>query len=288
MAENTKAKGRPLTIAAEIGPFLPLLRRFARAISGSQPAGDTYVASTLEAILADRSLYKASLGPRAALYRAFLQIWMSVPGNSDEPRDSALDEAAAARNLSAIPVLPRIAFLLSALESFPLDEISRILGCSEVEAQALLHTAAREVAGQIRTNVLIIEDEPLIGLDLQYIVEQLGHKVETIARTHVEAVRVAMKTKPGLVIADIQLADGSSGLAAVNEILVKLEAPIIFVTAFPERLLTGHAPEPAFLITKPFSADQVKAAISQALFFDRKSRRVSDEPAGAVLQSPQQ
>ena len=120
--------------------------------------------------------------------------------------------------------------------------------------------------------MLIIEDEPLIALDIQKIVEQLGHDVTTIARTHTEAVRAAVRSQPGLILADIKLADGSSGLEAVNEILASIEAPVIFITAFPERFLTGQAPEPAFLITKPFSADAVRAVISQALFFDQKSR----------------
>jgi CheY-like chemotaxis protein/DNA-directed RNA polymerase specialized sigma24 family protein len=266
-----------MSISTEIGLFLPLLRRFARALSGSQPAGDACVASTLEAILSDRSLFDASLGARVALYRAFLRIWSASPDHANPDGKTHPDEVAAERNLAAIALAPRIAFLLSALESFQPSEIGLIMDCSEAEARALLQQASREIAEQIRTNVLIIEDEPLIALDLHYIVEQLGHKVETIARTQVEAVRVAMKSRPGLILADIQLADGSSGLAAVNDILEKMRTPIIFITAFPERLLTGHAPEPVFLITKPFSADAVKAAISQALFFDRKSRRATGE-----------
>ena len=44
--------------------------------------------------------------------------------------------------------------------------------------------------------------------------------------------------------------------------------PVIFITAYPERLLTGAKPEPTFLIRKPYRPDEVKAVISQALFFD--------------------
>ena len=54
--------------------------------------------------------------------------------------------------------------------------------------------------------------------------------------------------------------------------LLDFAVPVIFITAFPERLLTGEKPEPAFLITKPFMPDMVKAVVSQALFFDTKSR----------------
>jgi hypothetical protein len=49
--------------------------------------------------------------------------------------------------------------------------------------------------------------------------------------------------------------------------LSSFSAPVIFITAYPERLLTGERPEPAFLITKPFQPETVKAAIGQALFF---------------------
>jgi CheY-like chemotaxis protein len=203
----------------------------------------------------------------------FLRGWRTVPTNDHVDRPMLGDEASANRNLAAISLQPRIAFLLSAVESFTPGEIAQTLDCSEAEALDLIDLAGREISDQIRTNVLIIEDEPLIALDIRTLIEALGHDVTTTARTHAEAVRSAVKRRPGLILADIQLADGSSGLDAVNEILGLHEVPVIFITAFPERFLTGQAPEPAFLITKPFSADSVKAVVSQALFFDRKSQR---------------
>jgi CheY-like chemotaxis protein len=106
-------------------------------------------------------------------------------------------------------------------------------------------------------------------MDLESIVQGLGHRVTSVARTHSEALKAVNQHKPGLVLADIQLADGSSGLDAVNEMLGSLAAPVIFITAYPDRLLTGERPEPAFLITKPYQPDTVKAIVSQALFFER-------------------
>jgi CheY-like chemotaxis protein len=259
--------------SAMIAPHLPFLRRFARALAGTQAAGDAHVAATLEAIIEDPEIVDDQLDPKLALYRAFLTTWRGVPTSLhvDQPGFGA--EAAAGRTLSAIPIEPRIAFLLNAVESFTTSQIAQTLDCSESEAIELIDRAGRDIAEQIRTKVLIIEDEPLIALDLQTLVEQLGHDVTTIARTHSEAVRAALKTRPGVILADIQLADGSSGLDAVNEILGVQEVPVIFITAFPERFLTGQAPEPAFLITKPFTAESVKAVLSQALFFDRKSQK---------------
>jgi CheY-like chemotaxis protein len=97
--------------------------------------------------------------------------------------------------------------------------------------------------------------------------------VVRIARTETEAINAVMQARPGLVLADIRLADGSSGLDAVNEILRDYSVPIIFITAFPEMLLTGTKPEPTFLIRKPFAANAVKAVISQALLFDVRAQR---------------
>ena len=262
-----------MSISDSIAPHIPFLRRFARALCGTQAAGDAYVAATLEAILADPDCFDEELDPKVALYKLFLRGWRNVPLNNhvDPPTFGA--ESGANRNLAAISLEPRMAFLLSAVELFSRTEIAQVLDCPEAKAAELIERAGREISEQIRTSVLIIEDEPLIALDIQTLVEQLGHDVTTIARTHTEAVRAALKRRPGLILADIQLADGSSGLDAVNEILGNQEVPVIFITAFPERFLTGQAPEPAFLITKPFSADSVKAVISQALFFDRKSQK---------------
>ena len=158
------------------------------------------------------------------------------------------------------------------VEGFSSEQAAEILDASPEEFQRLLDEASREISRQVATEIMIIEDEPLIAMDIEQMVESLGHKVVGIARTHKEAVSLYGKTMPKMILADIQLADGSSGIDAVNDILTTEALPVIFITAFPERLLTGERPEPTFLVTKPFNPDMVKALISQALFFDEGSR----------------
>ena len=85
---------------------------------------------------------------------------------------------------------------------------------------------------------MIIEDETIIALDIKSIVESLGHQVVGIARTRSEATAMATELHPELILADISLADGSSGIGAVNEIMVHDDLPVIFIAAFLERLLT--------------------------------------------------
>ena len=168
-----------------------------------------------------------------------------------------------------MPPEGRQVLLLTTLEGFRPHEAALITGHSEAEvAASSCADAVAEIDRQTATRVLIIEDEPLISLDLSEIVESLGHEVTTIARTaRPGGGGRARSDPPGLVLADIQLADGSSGLDAVREILGLFQVPVIFITSFPERLLTGQRPEPTFLITKPYDPNAVKAAISQALFF---------------------
>jgi DNA-directed RNA polymerase specialized sigma24 family protein len=258
-----------MSVAKQVAAHLPYLRRFARALSGSQQSGDAYVVSTLEALIADPSAFPEHMGARAGLYRVFLRLWTSVSFNGEHtPPDST---SPAQRNLNSLTPRSRQAFLLRTVEEFSVSDVAKIMDVEPDDIDELVATAGREIAQQVATSVLIIEDEPIIAMDIEALVRDLGHSVVGIARTHGEAVRMASETRPGLILADIQLADGSSGLEAVNEILRSFELPVIFITAYPERLLTGDRPEPAFLIAKPYQTETVRASISQALFFSRKS-----------------
>jgi CheY-like chemotaxis protein len=259
-----------LSTSQEVIQHLPYLRRYARALAGSQAAGDAYVTNVLETVVEDPSLLDAGASTRIALYQLFTKIWNSIPLNG---KTSASDLAQPSeRHLSQIAPLPRQAFLLLALEGLTEDDASKVLGVGVRELRALVDDSGREIAAEIATDVLIIEDEAFIALNLQGLVEALGHQVLGVARTHKEAVALAKVKRPGAILADIQLADGSSGLDAVNEMLNSFQVPVIFITAYPERLLTGERPEPAFLIPKPFQPAMVSAMLSQALFFEHNAK----------------
>ncbi|GGA46422.1 response regulator [Pelagibacterium lentulum] len=260
-----------MNLAEVVAPHLPYLRRFSRSLTGSQASGDAYVAAMLEALVADRSIFPEHLDPKVALYSVFSRMWRSVDINLHSlPETVDPWEAQARKSLKAIAPLPRQAFLLMAVERFSHAEGATILGVSEGEFAELIDQASRDMAQQVATDIMIIEDEPLIAMDIEQMVESLGHTVTGVARTHSEALKLFNERRPGLVLADIQLADGSSGIDAVNDILQKVSVPVIFITAFPERLLTGERPEPAFLVTKPFQPDMVKALVSQVLFFSEQ------------------
>ena len=259
-----------MSLAMTIAPYIPYLRRYARALCGSQESGDAYVAAVLETLVGNKTVLDKDADPRTAVYRVFSSIWQSLSVNMSQDGPTSAWEATVGQKLAALAPMNRQAFLLVSVEGFTPSEAAYILQIGEDNLSELIFEVSREINKQIETKVLIIEDEPLIAMELEALVEGLGHSIVGVSRTQDEAVRMAEKYRPGLVLADIQLADGSSGVDAVNKILGSHEAPVIFITAFPERLLTGERPEPAFLVTKPFLPDMVKALISQALFFDEK------------------
>ena len=258
-----------MSLGQQLAPHLPFVRRYARALTGSQAHGDAYVRATLEAIVAAPDEFPTNVDPRLGLYRTFQAIWSSTNLEDDaEAVDGPERDVLARARLSRMTPRSRQALLLTAMEGFTVEDAAYLIEADRAEVDDLVAEALNEIESQTRAQVLIIEDEPMIAMDIETIVRDLGHGVAGVAVTADEAVALAKSERPGLVLADIQLADNSSGIDAVKQILAEFSVPVIFITAFPERLLTGERPEPTFLITKPFQRATVKAAIAQALFFD--------------------
>lgn len=255
-----------MSLLARLAPHLPYMRRYARALTGDQISGDEYMRVALEALAAGDRQLDNRLSPRIALYQVFHAIWCSSGAHLE---DRAADHEGRDPGQRLLRIAPRSrqAFLLTALEGFTPSEAAQILDTDYPAIERLIAEAQNEIDAELATDVLIIEDEPVIAADIEALVRELGHTVVDIAATRTEAVDAVASRMPGLVLADIQLADGSSGIDAVKDILGRYDVPVIFITAFPERLLTGERPEPTFLITKPFQPETVKAAIGQALFF---------------------
>lgn len=249
-----------------VARHLPYLRRYARALTGNQTSGDTYALAVLESIIADPDILATAADPRITLFSVFHSIW-STSGAPVAEADSGIAGAAQA-HMARLTPNSREALLLNTIEGFDHSEVAQIMGTDADEARHLIDVAVAEMENSVRGSVLVIEDEAIIAMDIVAIVEGIGHRVTNVARTHAEAVEIAASEPPDLILADIQLADNSSGIDAVNDILAQFGAiPVIFITAFPERLLTGERPEPAFLINKPYTEEQVRSAISQAMFF---------------------
>jgi DNA-directed RNA polymerase specialized sigma24 family protein len=263
-----------MSMTQALAPHLPYLRRYARALTGSQKGGDAYVRAALTAILSGKDAFDEQLPPRLALYMLFHKIWSSAAHFEDVPRETAEAPTPEAR-LQSLSSPRRAALLLTAVEGFSLEEAGTILGETPETIEREIVDAQRSIESELQSKVLIIEDEPIIALDLENLVTELGHEVVGTAATRDQAVKLALTKKPGLVLADINLGEGGSGIDAVSEILASFDIPVIFITAYPEKLLTGERPEPTYLIAKPFLPETVQATVGQALFFHPIKRKAA-------------
>lgn len=258
-----------MSLKAELGPQLPYLRRYARALTGSQTLGDTAVREVLLALAQSPDEFDSSRPVRADLFRVFHRLWNGPAG-----------PVAPGGLIAGLAVQTREPLLLTAIEGFSIEETAQILGTTMADVTAQIAAGRDAITEHLHSRVLVIEDEAIIALHLRSIVEDLGHTTVGVARTRSEATAMAARTRPELVLADISLADGSSGIDTVKDILGMMDVPVIFITAFPERLLTGVRPEPTWLITKPFTPEAVTATIGQALLFhheaaERRQREVA-------------
>lgn len=254
--------------SAELARTLPYLRRYARSLTGRQSAGDAVVRALLESSLHDPDVRTEICNGPVSLFHAFTRLWMSV----DVPKPAGA-VAERSSQIARVPSLPRQALLLHQLEGFSVAQTGAILGLSESDANELVQQAVAELGFDEPARVLVIEDEGLIASHLESIVAEAGHRVVANATTAAQAKILFDREKPDLVLSDVQLADGSSGIDAVDSIAERNDVPVIFITAFPEMLLTGERSEPAFLIGKPFRDETVRTAISQALFFGSQGRQ---------------
>ena len=255
-----------MSMSQTLAPHLSYLRRYARALTGSQSSGDAHVRAALTALLSGDQSLMEGVSPRVGLYRLFHAIWQSGAEHYDEAAQSSGGKTPETR-LKSLSASKRAALLLTAVEAFSLEEAAFIIDESPEEVEAAILGAQKTIDNQLASKVLIIEDEPIIALDLENLVTELGHKVVAIAATKDDAVAKAKSERPGLVLADINLGEGGSGIDAVSEILASFDIPVIFITAYPEKLLTGERPEPTYLIAKPFLPETVQATVGQALFF---------------------
>ncbi|RVT92028.1 response regulator [Rhodovarius crocodyli] len=221
---------------------LPFARRFARALTGDQASGDSVVAACLRKGLPD-------LPGHLALHAAIAREVPEAPPSPDEP----------------LTGIQRRLMLLTALEELSLSDAAMVLGISEEEATDGLAGARDNLKRAATTDVLIIEDEPLIAMDLRILVQQCGHRVVGLAASEDAAIQLAAQHRPGLILADINLGRGGDGMNAVRRILRTSHVPVIFITAYPQKLLTAEGLEPAFVINKPFDRLSVSIATYQAV-----------------------
>lgn len=255
-----------MTQSEKIVSFLPYLRRHARLLTGSQALGDEFVRLCLELVVAEPQWLDGD-DLRVQLFRAFHAAWSKVHETFSEDRALAAVELKerVKTGLTGLPGTERRTLALIVIEEFTYEQTAYILGLSLDEVRQAVARGRSALLEKVSVPVLIIEDEPIVASDIARIVEEMGHRVAGMARHQDQSVELAERLKPGLVLADLRLERDSDGVAAAQTILEAYQVPIVFVTGYPERLLTGSGLEPAFVVAKPFNSEVLKVTIAHAL-----------------------
>ncbi|WP_298361187.1 response regulator [uncultured Litoreibacter sp.] len=236
---------------------MPYLRRYGRALTGCQTTGDT---------LAAKARRSARTMPLPLSARAVRILMFTELHNAwSELRAHSLSQREARRRMGRLTRNSRETLLLRAIEEFSFAEIAKILNLDEAQAEQLFEVALAEAPYKSGTRVLIVEDDPMVAMDMSACLSDMGCQVVGVARTAAEAVELAGNSPPELIIASLLLADKSSGLEAARRITAQNpRTDAVFVTPYPERLLTGTTQEPVFIITTPYLQDQVRSAVTQS------------------------
>ena len=247
--------------------YLPILRLFGRSISGNQRIGDKFVAATVK-YLADHIVMPDNLSVKTYAFRVLVRHW-------NDMADIVLTgDDAGIKKFSNLTPVHRQAYIMHVICGLEVFEVAEALSVTVSEVRSIFVRAGREITEQkkLMARILIVEDERLIQLEFATIITQLGHTVVGVAENRSEAIEIINDQDVDLILCDIQLKGGDSGLDLMTEILATKTIPFIVATAFPERFLTGSGPEPAFLVAKPFSSEQIALAITQALFIEEFKR----------------
>ena len=244
-------------------PPLGVLRQLSRAAFADRVIGDELMRLTMARVEVDPTSSSASV---ADLATAFVQSWRQAHKDAVGRSDRAARFSDAALR-SAFPPPPgdgRLVLLLVDVLGFAPSEASRIVGVRGDGMALLAETrAALRIQGQ--PTAVVIEDEPLIAADLRSILGRMGVDVVGEARAADEAVRVAEATRPDLILADYNLDGRATGIDAIVRIREAHDCPVIFITGYPDRVLQGDEIEPDFVISKPYTADNVRAAVVHCL-----------------------
>lgn len=251
-------------VHGQIVAEIPALRRYAACLTGSIAAGDRLIGKALRAILAGQVHLVPLAGMRLALLRALHEAWEPAEeaGSVATPAD---DRPNAGRLIQLLPPLTRAAVILTRSEHLSAAEAAFVLRVEPAEIHYRLQAAEQEFERVMARRVLIVEDDVFTAIDLEDLVTSLGHRAIGPAMTRTQAVHLAMREEPDLILSDVRLDEQNAGIDAIREIRDRMNVPVIFLTAYPDCFADRAILDNSYVIPKPFSDSMVSSIITNAL-----------------------
>lgn len=246
-------------------PNAALLRRYLRAVLGDQVTGDRLAAALWPGVAA--SVPSGDHADAADVLLGAMRRWRRLHGAGE--RAASFSHGAIAQAVDPADAPARKVGILVDVFSLSVAQAARALDRSEGEVTMLLAEARREAAAPIGGDVLVVEDEALVGQHLARLARDAGADTVTLVRGAAEAFEAAAQTPPRIVLCDYDLGDGPDGTVVIRRMMAEHDSVCLFVTAYPARASSGTDGEPAFIISKPFSEAVVRAALAYAGTADR-------------------
>ncbi len=121
---------------------------------------------------------------------------------------------------------------------------------------------------ELKTKVLIVEDETIVALDIKRAIQNLGFEVTNTVTTFEEVIACVKENTPDIILMDINLENSIDGITTAYEIKKTNDIPIIYLTAFCDDETINRAIEtnPVGYLLKPFKIDELKSTILLGIF----------------------
>lgn len=248
------------------------LRQFARAVTADRLVGDELVG----AVLAGAAITTGAQAPRGEKFREFFRRWRNFLEDKSAPRP--FSKAALVKSIGGAPSEARLVLLLRDICGLSAPEVETAIGPLSRPQREILADERRAIGARNRpATAVVIEDEPLIAVDIQDILAEMGVNVVALARTASAGAAATLKHRPDIVIADFNLDGGATGVDAVVAFQDEHPCPVVFITGYPDQVLKGEEVEPDFVIVKPYLPESVRAAVAHSLDTARRSVHATDE-----------
>jgi two-component system, response regulator PdtaR len=124
--------------------------------------------------------------------------------------------------------------------------------------------------------IFIVEDEAIVANDIKETLISLDYRVTGIAKSGETALEKVKETRPDLVLMDIHLAGKMDGVEAAGKIHVLFNIPVIYLTAYADKVLLDRAKvtEPYGYVIKPYDERELHSVIEMALYKHRVEREI--------------
>jgi len=121
-------------------------------------------------------------------------------------------------------------------------------------------------------NILIVEDENIIAMDIQFMLENLGYKISGVVSSGEDSIKKASNMLPDLILMDIKLKGKIDGVSAANQIYKSLRIPVVYLTAYSDNTTMDRAKETMHFgfISKPFEEKELQNIIEETLAHNKK------------------